>query len=153
MVYVEFAVTNAERFQTLCAVFEALKKDKEAGVFREDSEWVALFDEEALSHFWWPSAEELADQQRRWQKAPVEVRISDTSLWPPAWDFLSMIQAFQDGEYEFVTCRMITADRARLEFNALAYPYGGTDSMKALIAAFDFQVTGEDDGTGYQAPS
>jgi hypothetical protein len=151
--YVEFAVNDAERFQALCTVFEALKHDKDAGVFREDAEWFVLFDQEVLSHFWWPSAEELAEFRRRWEAASVEERFSDPSFLPPAWDFLSMIDAFKNGEYEFLACRMITADRARLEFNSFAYPYGGTASMKALIEAFGFTVTGEDDGTGYQLSS
>jgi len=150
---VEFAVHNAGRFGALCAVFEELKKDKYADSFREDEEWFALFDQEALSHFWWPSPEELVEWRQRWEAASVEERFSDPSFLPPAWDFLSMIDAFKNGEYELLACRMITADRARLEFNSFAYPYGGTGSMKALIEAFGFTIIGEDEGTGYQLSS
>ena len=40
---------------------------------------------------------------------------------------------------------------ARLNFDALAYPYGGVGGLVALVEAFGFMVTGIEDGTGYFA--
>ncbi len=57
--------------------------------------------------------------------------------------------AFENGEYDLFSCRLISQDRARLEFDPLAYPYGGTDSLQMLIRAFGFHILAEDDGTGY----
>jgi hypothetical protein len=147
--FIEFAVDDATRFATLCAAFTVLKHDKEAEVFRDEEDWLLLFDDAALAHFWWPTAEEQAVHVARWHATPVEQRLSDASYWPPSWDFLSMIDAFKNGDYALLACRMIDDGRARLEFSAYAYPYGGTGCMNMLITAFGFRVIAEDDGTGY----
>jgi len=60
-----------------------------------------------------------------------------------------MIDAFLNGEYELLTCRLLTLDIGVFEFLPFAFPYGGTGCMKALIGAFDFPIIGEDYGTGY----
>jgi hypothetical protein len=148
--FIEFAIDEATRFEALCAAFAALKHDKEAEVFRDEEDWLLLFDDEALAQFWWPTADEQAAHAARWRAAPVEQRLSDPSYWPPSWDFLSMIDAFKHGEYALVACRMIDGGRARLDFYANAYPYGGTGCMKMLIKAFGFRVIAEEDGTGYR---
>lgn len=147
--FVEFAVDDTRRFEALCAVFAAIKHDKEAGQFRDEADWLAFFDDEALSQFWWPTAAERAAYTERWQAASVEQRWSDPSLSPPSWDFASLFMAFENGEYDLFSCRLISQDRARLEFDPLAYPYGGTDSLQMLIRAFGFHILAEDDGTGY----
>src|SRR5947209_5872338 len=110
--FVEFEVNNKERFADLCRTFAELKKDKEAEKFRDENEWVEYFDDAALSHFWWPSPEELEAYQKRWDEAPVDIRLSDESYWPPSWDFLSMIVAFQNGEYDLLDCKMVSSKEA-----------------------------------------
>jgi hypothetical protein len=138
------------QFDALCAAFAALQHDKRADSWRDDEDWLEVFDDAALSQFWWPSQEEHEAWRRRWEAAPVFQRLHDPSFWPPSWDFLSMIEAFKNGEYGLVACRLVEPGRARLEFDPDAYPYGGTGCMHMLIRAFGFQVTGEDDGTGYR---
>ncbi|MEH2273786.1 MAG: hypothetical protein V7K40_02935 [Nostoc sp.] len=107
-----------------------------------------FFDHKALSHFWWPSEEEETEHLRRWFATPVEQRWTDPSLETP-WGFESMFDAFQNGEYQLVACSMVSADRARLEFEPFSYPYGGTGAIQALVESFDFVILAEDDGTGY----
>ena len=51
-----------------------------------------------------------------------------------------MIGALEDGEYELVSCQLVSIDRARMKFNPLAHPFGGSGCMRALIEAFGFQV-------------
>jgi hypothetical protein len=143
--YVEFSVHDKDRFASLCKVFDALKSDKESGSFRNDDEWRALFDSESLSHFWWPTNEELDAFTKKWEAMPWQERATSPEL-QTSWDFDSMIDAFKDGEYELQSCRMVAPDKARFEFFALAWPYGGTACMKALLEAFGFKVTAEDDG-------
>lgn len=147
--FVEFTVDSEDRFAALCAVFAALKHDKDAGVFRDDADWLEFFDDEALSHFWWPTPAERAAHMTRWQSASPEQRLSDATFSPPAWDFSALFEAFENGEYTLVSCRRVGADRARLEFATHSYPYGGTGCMHALIEVFGFRVVAEDDGTGY----
>lgn len=57
------------------------------------------------------------------------------------WIFGSMIDSFKDGEYELLSCEMISDNKARLNFAVFSDPYGGTDCMKALIESFDFEIT------------
>lgn len=146
--FIEFKVDDLERFKALYQVFTEIKKDKEADSFREDNEWFKFFDKAALSHFMRRTAEENEAHWKQWYATPVEKRFSDPMLETP-WDFLSMIDAFKYGEYTLVDCSIISGNKARLEFEAWAWPYGGTGCMKALIKAFDFKIIGEDDGTGY----
>ena len=152
--FVEFSVDDLNRFEALSHVFKALMQDKEkqivaldngtsTEVFRKDSEWVGLFDEEARSHFLWP-AEELAGQPRQ--------GYSIHSLDPKrkgSWSLPAMIEAFKNGEYTLIACRLISSDKARLEFSPLGFPYGGTECMKVLIEAFGFRVLSENDGAHY----
>lgn len=151
--FVEFTVDNADRFAALCAVFRAIKHDKEAGEFRDKADWLLFFDDEALSHFWWPTATELAEYTNRWQTAPLDQRFQDPSLEPPSWDFGALFLALADGDYKLIACRRTAEERALLEFDTYAYPYGGTGCMRMLIHAFGFHVIGEEDGTGYHALS
>lgn len=165
--FIDFQVTDQERFQRLCHAFEILKQEKLdllAGTFEteiaetEDNEEEGLqrlvdalfevFDEQALSHFWWPSQQERDAYWKRWWATPVPQRFTDPTLETP-WVFESMIGSFLSGEYELVSCRLRTPDTGVIEFSPFAFPYGGTGCMKALIEAFDFRIIGEDDGTGY----
>jgi hypothetical protein len=149
--FVEFAATDMTRFGAICAAFAALKHDKQVNSWRDDEDWLELFDDAALSQFWWPTPEEREAWRNRWEAAPVPERLNDPSYTSPSWDFLSMIEAFENGEYGLVACRVVEGTRARLEFDPDAFPYGGTGCFRMLVRAFGFQVTGEDDGTGNQA--
>src|SRR5438128_232699 len=57
------------------------------------------------------------------------------------WDFGSMIDAFKDGEYELLSCEIISENRAIFRFMPWADPYGGTGCMQALVESFGFKVT------------
>ena len=65
------------------------------------------------------------------------------------WDFDSLIDAFVNGEYVLLSCEKMEGSTARLNFDALAYPYGGVGCMVSLVEAFDCIVTGIEDGTGF----
>ncbi|MFL5664687.1 MAG: hypothetical protein ACJ8BW_25570 [Ktedonobacteraceae bacterium] len=170
--FIDFQVTDQERFQVLCHAFEILKQEKLhllAATFEEENAeeenaetentqeqtlqrlvdtLFDVFDEQALSHFWWPSRQERDAYWKQWWATPVSQRFTDPTL-KTLWDFESMIDSFLSGEYELVSCSLWTPDTGVLEFSPFAFPYGGTGCMKALIEAFDFRVIGEDDGTGY----
>jgi hypothetical protein len=138
--FVEFEIGNAERFAALSRVFAALKHDKAAGAFRSVEAWKAFFDAQALSHFWWPSPTELEDWKRRYLATPYPQRFSEPSLKRP-WDFASLIEAFQNGDYELLGLSQIEGGLARLDFAPYGHPFGGTGCMRALIEAFDHRVT------------
>ncbi len=140
--FIEFRIHDEQRFLMLVKVFEALKAAKEGSGPAPDPEapyWQDLFDEPALAHFWWPTEEERQEHRLRWFATPVEQRWSAPSL-ETAWDFASMVEAFYSGEYNLIACRCVSSQLGRFEFCALAYPYGGTGCMKALLEAFGFEI-------------
>lgn len=147
-----FEILKQEKLKYLAEIFEddgAQENNSHEQALRKLVEVLFdLFDEQALAHFWWPSKQEHQDYWQRWSATPVPQRFTDPALNPP-WDFESMIDSFLNGEYELLSCRLLTSDTGVLEFLPFSFPYGGTGCMQALIEALDFQVIGEDDGTGY----
>jgi hypothetical protein len=61
------------------------------------------------------------------------------------WDFGSMIEAFHKGVYNLLRITRTSDNTGALRFEALAYPYGGTGCMRALIECFGRIVTGKVD--------
>ena len=141
--YVEFAYSDERQLESITQVFEALREAKRSGEFRDDAYWLEFFPDSARSTFWWPTPRELDAWKERWFSTPTPQRWSEPSLKTP-WIFGSMIEAFENGEYELLRCRRVEAGVARLEFDVHAYPFGGTRCMHALIAAFGGQIRGED---------
>ncbi|MGZ0165708.1 MAG: hypothetical protein ACKVII_17430 [Planctomycetales bacterium] len=145
--FIEFSISSPERFDALRRVFEVFKQDKDTDEWRSNDELHKFFDDEALSKFHWPP-----DDPRRQRLADLRTR--PIIITPTAqatglrWDLDSLIDAFVNGEYELVSCEMIDAHNARLDFYALGYPYGGVGCMVALVEAFGSTVTGIQDGTG-----
>ena len=138
--YIEFRIKDASRFDFLCNVFQALREAKKTDNFQNDDYWLAFFDKEALSHFWWPTPAEVEEHNRLWFSTPVPQRFTDPALETP-WDFGSMIDAFRNGYYELLQCTQVRAGVGRIEFMPYGHPYGGTDCMRALIESFQCEVT------------
>lgn len=139
--YLEFEVTDDKRFEALCRVFDALRAAKQSNSFPPIDDWLPYFDDEARSHFWWPSQDEARQLQEQWLSTPVEERGAKPSLQRP-WLFGSMLDAICDGEYELISCSR-EGSSGRLEFEPYAGPYGGTGALQALIVAFGFRVTND----------
>jgi hypothetical protein len=55
-----------------------------------------------------------------------------------------MIDAFSNGEYEFVSCELISSEKGRIEFNPWSWPYGGAGAFRALIEYQGFKILSED---------
>lgn len=142
---VNFKLADSNRFGMLQRVFDALRDAKnDDAIDADDKSWRSYFDDDALSHFWNPTPGELADWTRRWQATPAEKRFTDPTLQTP-WDFESMIEAFQNGEYNLSRVVRTSENTGAVQFEALAFPYGGTGCLHALIESFGGTVTGEID--------
>lgn len=142
--FLEFEVSKHRSFDKLKAFFYAIKAEKEQGVLDSaDAKWQCYFDEDILRKFWRPSEEEVRDYARLWTETPVEQRLTEPKLRTP-WDFESMIEAFSNGEYEFMSCEKITDQAARMEYAPFAWPYGGSDAFRALIEYCGFKVIAEE---------
>jgi hypothetical protein len=173
--FIKFRVPGDERFQALSRIFEILKQKKQK-IIKEiynasdddgDDEEVDrqveenkrkrdaitdslfdLFDEQALSHFWWPSNKDWEEYWQRWNSTPGPQRFTDPALEHP-WDFASMVDSLLSGEYEFLSCQLIEPDIGVLVFGIYSWPYGSSDAIKALVEAFDCNIVGADLGVGY----
>lgn len=142
--YFEFEVNNDYKFKKLREFFYVIKKDKaEENVISNDSKWISYFDEETLSKFWWPTSDDLKEYAKLWNETPVNEQLISPKLQHP-WDFESMIDAFANGEYEFVSCEWISNIKGRIEFNPWCWPYGGSDAFRALIEYHGFKILDED---------
>lgn len=137
--FIEFEVVREDRYPPLVGVVEALRLAKQEDVWPDDDFWLTLFDAEARSYFWWPTAADLAAYPHRWGATPASERPYDPTLETP-WDFGSMIDAFRNGEYEILGCRRSSPTTARLDFDPYAGPFGGTECMRALVEAFGHRV-------------
>lgn len=144
--YVKFTINDHVKFRKLVAIFEQLKADKDQGEIGNEDQYLPFFDNQERSYFWWPSDEEIKDWKEQWDSAPSATRTSDPKLKRPLL-FDAMISAFADGEYELINCRSDDGTIGLLEFKSMAYPYGGTGCMQALIECFGFSVVEVFDGS------
>src|SRR5579871_6319770 len=133
--FIEFSVSSPERFAALHRVFAEIKHDKDADEWRSNAELLSLFDAEALSHFYWPPDDVRRQRWEDLQTRPI-IETPTEQTTDLTWDFDSLLDAFVNGEYNLLSCEMIADRKARLNFYALAYPYGGVGCMVALVEAF-----------------
>lgn len=145
--YVEFRVHSEERLQQLARVLVELQREKTTLQRRSPDELQAIFDSDALRYFELPAPEERAQRRIDLQTRPV-IETPTTMAAGLRWDFDSMIWSIMEAEYTLIGCERVGSGAARLNFDALAYPYGGVGGLVALVEAFGFVVTGIEDGTG-----
>ena len=136
---VEFKVNDLERFDLLRNIFQKIKADKDNDSFQDADAYLQFFDEKAKSYFGWYSEEEIKKWSEKWFSTSIETRWTAPSL-KMKWDFSSMMESFKDGEYELLSCEMISEETARMNYDPFAFPYGGTGCMQALIESFGFEV-------------
>lgn len=150
----EFEVKDHDRFRALQRVVEALQEDKQKqlqartdrereAAFRDDAHWQALFDEQAQLFFRQPTEDDDQAWLSRWLATPVAKRATDPNL-KRRWSLSSLIESFKNGEFEIISCQMVSPERARLTFSPFAWPYGGTEGMRILLEAFGFQLLPEE---------
>lgn len=148
--FVKFNISDPESLDRLVSVVEALKRDKTAESPRSDEEWRQLFTQGELETFWAPTSEERAQWEKYWFSTPLPKRHSLEMPMPP-WHFELMIEMIlEHSDYDLLGVRPLSGGEAVLEFEPNAYPYGGTEALRALIRAFGHEVAGADDGSGYE---
>jgi hypothetical protein len=129
--HVSFAITSEDRYAALIAAYDRIRECKVAGVWPETKEdWLSYFDSAALAHFWWPTPAEMEDYMRRYAPTPYPKRFTDPELQRP-WDFLSLFDAFKNGDYLLLPIERISASEGMLPFDPLGHPFGGTGCMRA----------------------
>jgi hypothetical protein len=147
---VQFTVNNPQRFETLRYLYAEVKRDKDAGCFRDPAEWVSLVPDEIKAQFSWPTL----DERNRW----LAVRNSTIVAIPPPseqlgahWDFYRVFEAIEESEYDVLECEMAGEGVGEMRINLHAYPYGGVGPLIALAEAFGFTVLGVNEYGKYES--
>jgi hypothetical protein len=146
---VRFSVNNPARFESLCALYAEIKRDKQAGRFRDPSEWVRLVPDEVKGQFSWPTPQE----RERWLaiRNSVITRILDPSQQVGTqWDFYRVFEAINEGDYDLLGCEMVGEEAGEMRVDPHAYPYGGVGPLIALAEAFGFMILGVNEYGKYQ---
>ena len=65
----------------------------------------------------------------------------------PGWDELSFLDVLLSTETHIGDVEYISEKLGKLQFSALAWPYGGIGSMLRLVEAFGFRITSYDEGS------
>lgn len=148
--YVNFNIRDEASFRRLASVVKEFQRQKQASGISDDAYWLPYFEGSDREAFWWPSETESRQWDRFWFSTPLPQRHSPTMPTPP-WHFGSLVDAVLRGDYDLAGVQELGGERGRLEFDPHGYPYGGIDSLRALVRAFGHEITGYDDGTGWVA--
>ncbi len=147
---VQFAVNDPQRYEALRSLYSEVRRDKNAGQFRDPMEWVRLVPDEVKARFSWPTAEERS----HWLgiRNSVVIAIPDPSQQLGAeWDFYRVFEAIEEGEYDVLGCESVEPGVGELRIDPHAYPYGGVGPLIALAEAFGFTVMGVNEYGKYQS--
>ena len=147
--YVRFRVRDETSLASVERVVQLFREEAKSEKKRTDEEWKALFkalfNEQSLKYFWWPSAEELEEWKALW----LGTHYTKRHLLPRTrWHFGSFIETVRTNEWELLGVKRLPDGQAEIEFMSYSYPFGGTDCLVALAEAFGNEVIERDDGTG-----
>ena len=116
-----FSITfsgSPDRFPILKRVFDRIREVKPQcigfdarGAVIDDPAWIDLLDDASIT------------------------KMSE----PDAWQLEDILDCMLTGEYDLLSVTF--SDIGRLEYDPHSFPFGGTDSMRALIESFGFSVT------------
>ena len=147
---IRFVVNDSERFEQLRSLFAELKQDKETGEFRDPNAWAQLVPDGVKAGFHWPTEEE----RRRWlavrDSTPIAISHPAQQIGT-AWNFYSVFEAVEDGEYDLVGCEIVGDRVAEMRIDPHSYPYGGVGPFIALAEAFGFGVLGVNECGKYES--
>jgi hypothetical protein len=147
---IRFRVDNPERFGTLRSLYAEIKKDKDAGEFRDPSEWVRMVPDEIKGQFSWPTQEER-DHWLAVRDSTIIAIPSPSRQLGALWDFYRVFEAIEESEYDVLECEMVGDGVAEMRINPHAYPYGGVGPQIALVEAFGFTVLGVNECGKYES--
>ena len=146
---VRFEVDDPDRFETLRSLYAEVRRDKDAGQFRDPAEWVRLVPDEVKARFSWPTSAE----RRHW----LNIRNSAVIAVPDPSRQLgrsgTSTACSRPSKRASTTCSdcvLVKPGVAELRINPHAYPYGGVGPLIALAEAFGFTVLGVNEYGKYQ---
>ncbi|WP_216651699.1 hypothetical protein [Paenibacillus sp. NEAU-GSW1] len=140
--YIEFSFSSLKTFHNLSELFAYIKLKKQKDIQITDLEQdLLLFDffgEQELNYFWWPTEQERKRFWDEYVKLPLEER--DAHLAQVPWDYETVFSEIGQGEYEIVSCNLISNNRGRLSYCPHAFPYGGVEPLIEAIKCFGAEI-------------
>lgn len=156
--YLQFDVAAPTRLPALEKMFLALKQEKailqeliddvpSEENFQPESEpnWIDYLDEEAIAWFadtFDYQSDEGMVYQRLWELTEPDLRFDHPMFnFPGNWDFESMIDSLFHNECIYDELVRLSPAEGKLIYTPLAFPFGGSESLVALIESFGQIVT------------
>ncbi len=110
-----------------------------------EAKWLDFLDDEAVDWFTNTfnfNSDEEKTYQELWKLTAPEIRLSHPMFKLPGnWHFESMLDALFNGDYVFVDLVQESETNGVLYYDPLAWPFGGSESLVALIESFGHTVT------------
>lgn len=138
---VRFAFGDADRFEQLARLVDAVREDKAADEPRPPEDWKAFVPDEVKAGFRWPHDEERAAWLAVRARTPIAIGLPAEQLGS-SWNFYAVFEAFDSGEYDVLGCERVADGIGEIVIDPHAYPYGGLGPFIALAEAFGFEVLG-----------
>ena len=157
--YIEFEITNTDRFIRLQKFFNKLKEVKDGwtqDTYLEEKNdrnyydpvdsfpWQDYLDDEA--NRWFANSFDYDSEEgiiywKLWELTAPEIRLQHPFFKTPGnWHFESMLDAIFNGDYSLVDLVKEKEHQGCLYYSPRAYPFGGSDSLIELIRSFGNQI-------------
>lgn len=110
---VRFSINNPGRFDALRSLYTEIKRDKDAGRFRDPAEWPALVPDDIKDKFYWPTSEQL----QHWvsiRNSVVTVVGDPSDQLSSKWNFNRVFETIEESEYDVLDCVCIAEDIGEL---------------------------------------
>jgi hypothetical protein len=134
--YIEFEMNNQGKFNDLTKLLDLISTSKKSGDYKSDKYWLTKFPDYTLKHYYFSDSD---------LKPEFETSKSDEGVW----HFYSMTEHLVENiDIEFLECKNNGNGKAKLEFYACGYPYGGITGLTMFLKSFDFKATEIDEGGG-----
>lgn len=135
--YIEFEYENEEVLFAFSNLFDYLKKKKSDPQIEDldkDSNILNFFTPRELRYFsplddeWWQKYYSLSKNEQ------------DEVINNIPWDYESTIYTLGVGDYFLIDCRKCSNNKARLYFDPVGWPYGGTAPLEEILKAFRMKI-------------
>lgn len=162
--YIEFRVTDEQRFQVFMRFFEALSTHTQsrsvlpssavadtianaatlkARSYDSPDEWMLTFRPPDLAYLKMPAHRDAILALRRWRGLTRKERRADIKetgdpTYQTLADFADMLRHFNEIEFELVSCDKTSTDTARIEYTAYGYRFQGKAALEEMLLFFGF---------------
>ncbi len=134
--YIEFEMNNKDKFNDLTKLLDIISTSKKSGDYKTNEYWLDKFPNYTLKHYYFSESD-------------LKPEFKTNELKDGVWHFYSMTQHLVENiDIEFLKCEKIGDGKARLEFYACGYPYGGITGLTLFLKSFDFKAIEIDEGGG-----